>query len=511
MQAAVATQTLHVAIPGEPSELDPHVINAPPDFRVVPALFEGLVRGHPETLQAVPGVAERWEVSPDGLVYTFHLHPDARWSNGDPVRAADFVFSFRRALTPSLGSQYTFLFSAIAGADDFAAGRSTDFAQVGVTASGERTLQITLRQPTPYFLEIVANNPVFFPVHPATVQRDGGASRRGTGWTRPERFVGNGPFIVESWRPNEIIVARKSATYRDAANVRLNAIHFRSYDSTDAQDRAFRAGQLHLTVRVPLAKVPAYRTQTAATLSETDMLMIRYVNLNTTRPPLHDPRVRRALALALDRRQLAERVFYGAATPAFGIVPPGLANYPTTTFLTEDVAAARAELAAAGFPEGRGLPALELQVEAGASSQLDQALQATWREALGVDVRIVTSESRVHWSSLQQGAFTLSIGGWVADYPDATAFLDLWGRQSGWNFTGWTDPAYDRRLDEANRAGSAEERQRRLQAAEVHLLEAMPVIPIWFERNLRLVDPTVRGWFNNALDRPHYDSVYLAD
>ncbi len=507
--AAVRHQTLLVSIPGEPSELDPHIINAPPDFDVIQAFFEGLVVAHPKTLQAEPGVAERWDVSDDRLTYTFHLRENARWSNGDPVTAHDFVYSFRRALTPSLGSQYTFLFSAIVGAEDFAAGRVTDFDQVGIEAADARTVRLTLRRPTPYFLEIMANNPVFYPVHPPTVERVGGFDQRGSGWTRPEHFVGNGPFTLATWRPNEVIVARKSSTYRAADEVRLQAVHFHSYDSVEAQERAFRAGQLHLTDRVPLAKIDVYRSQDPSPLLAHDMLMVRFVNVNTERPPLDDPRVRQALARALDRRLLAEKVFHSAATPAFQLVPDGMPRYLPRQRIVEDAPAAQQLLAEAGYPGGSGFPALELQVESGASSQLDQALQARWREVLGIDVRIVRSESRVHWSNLQRRDFQLSIGGWVADYPDATAFLDLWTQASGWNFTGWSAAAYDAILEQANQASAAEERLAHLQRAESMLLEAMPVLPVWFERNLRLVHPAVRNWIPNVMERPQYAPVYL--
>jgi oligopeptide transport system substrate-binding protein len=509
VEAGVRTQTLYVAIPGEPSELDPHIINAPPDFRVAPVLFEGLVSADPNTLQARPGVAERWELSDDRRTYTFHLRRDARWSNGDPVAAQDFLYSFRRALTPELGSQYTFLFSTVVGADDYAAGRLSDFSQVGFAAPDERTVRITLIQPTPHFLEIMANNVVWSPVHPPTIEQAGGIARRGSGWTRPETFVGNGPFTLERWRPNELIVTRKSPTYWNESAIRLSAVQFQPFDNTDAQERAFRAGQLHVTARVPLAKIPMYREQSPSPLHNAPFLMLRMVNLNTSRPPLNDARVRRALALALSRRQLAERVYYGAASPALQIVPDGMPNYTPGVRIEESAEVARALLAEAGFPGGRGFPSLELQVEASASSQLDQALQAAWRQVLGIDVRIVVSESRVHWSNLQQRNYTLSIGGWVADFPDATSMLDLWGRASGWNFTGWNDDAYDAELAAANAAPTPAQRLRHLQAAEAQLLEAMPVVPVWFERDLKLLDHRVRNWPGNAMDRPLYGAVYL--
>ncbi len=510
VDTGIASQTLHVANVGEPSELDPHIINAPPDFKIVPMLFEGLVIADPATLEPRPGVAAAWELSDDQLAYTFHLRPDARWSNGDPVTATDFLISWQRALTPALGSQYTFLFSAVRGADDFAAGRTTDFNTVGFSAPDERTVTINLIQPMPYFLSILANNPVWSPIHRATVERAGELTARGSGWTKPATFVGNGPFTLAEWRPNERIRLRKADTYWQAEDVRLQEIVFHAYDGSDTEERAFRAGQLHHTQRVPLAKLPGYRAQaTPSVLREVPSLITRFINLNTTRPPLDDPRVRRALAWAIDRDALAERIYLDAAMPARRIVPTGLHGYPPESDFNDDAARARAELAAAGFPDGAGFPPLTLSEESGSTSNLSEALQARWREVLGIPVEIVRSETRVHWSRLQQGDYTIAVGGWIADYPDATAFLDLWKSGAGWNFTGWSDLAYDAALNEAVRKSDAGERGAALRRAETQLMQAMPIIPLVFETNAILVHPSVRGLADNAMDRQDYRPVWL--
>lgn len=504
-----ATQTLHVASVGEPSELDPHVINAPPDFKIVPMLFEGLVIADPATLAPRPGVASTWELAPDGLTYTFHLRPEARWSNGDPVTSADFLYSWQRALTPALGSQYTFLFSAVAGADDFAAGRRHDFGAVGFAAPDAATVTIQLTRPTPYFLTILANNPVWSPVHRATIEAAGGMAQRGSGWTKPATFVGNGPFVLREWRPNERIRVARAPTYWNAAAVPLAAIVFHAFDSSDTEERAFRAGQLHRTERVPTAKLPGYRTQTPTPLRETPSLISRFLNVNTARPPFDHVDVRRAFALAIDRDAIARRVYLDVATPARRVVPFGLTDYPTGQDFADDAAAARAALARAGYPAGAGFPTVELSVESGSSNDLPQALQDRWREVLGVSVEIRLSETRVHWSKLQQQDYTLAVGGWVADYPDATAFLDLWKTGSGWNFTHWTDPAYDAALDQAATERDPSARLVALRAAESTLMAAMPIIPIAFEKRPTLVAPSVQGMAENAMDRPDYRPVRL--
>ncbi|WP_221030589.1 peptide ABC transporter substrate-binding protein [Actomonas aquatica] len=509
-EAAIATQTLHVASTGEPSELDPAIINAPPDFKIVPMLFEGLLIADPTTLEARPGVAARWDVSADGLTYTFHLRPDARWSNGDPVTAADFLFSWQRVLSPALGSQYTFLFDNVVGASDFAAGRSNDFTTVGFGAPDASTVTITLNQPTPYFPVIVANNPVWAPVHRATVESVGSATARGTGWTKPGTMVTNGPFHLTEWRPNDVIRLEKSPNYWDASHVRLNAVVYHAYDNLESAERAFRAGQLHRTERVPPSRLPVYREQgEASLLREVPSLIARFVNLNTRHPPLDDPRVRRALALALDREAITARVYFDDATPAHRVVPTSLTGYPTTADFSDDLAAARAELAAAGYPNGDGFPVLELSTESGGTRMLAEILQAQWKDGLGIQVEILVSESRVHWSRLQHGEYTVAAGGWVADYADATAFLDLWRTDSGWNFTGWSDPAYDAALDHAATLRDPADRAAALREAEHLLMQAMPIVPLANQNVSYLRHPAVRGLQENPMDRADYRTVWL--
>lgn len=505
-----ATGTLHVGSPGEPSELDPHVINAPPDFRIVPMLFEGLVKGDPATLAAEPAVAESWSLSPDRLTYTFRLRPDAKWSNGDPITSGDFLFSWQRALTPALGSQYTFLFSDVVGADDFAAGRSRDFTTVGFAAPDARTVTVTLRQPTPYFLSNMANNPIWSPVHEPTLAAAGPVTGRGTGWTRPESFVGNGPFVLTAWRPNDAIRLEKSVTYWDAARVELNALVYHAYDGAATEELAYRAGQLHRTAWVPVSKLRGYREQPDSPLHEIDALISRFINVNTARAPFDDVRVRRAFALAIDRDAIADHIFLNTATPAYRIVPTGMPDYPTDGDFEVDVAEARQLLAAAGYPDGQGFPLVELSIEAGSSGNLTEALQARWLDVLNVRIEIITSESRVHWSKLNQKDYALAVGGWVADYPDATSYLDLWKTGSGWNFTNWHSAGYDQALAKAAAEFDPESRRQKLRQAEGILMQHMPVIPIVFEKDTMLIHPSMKNFTPNAMDRPDYSTVRLA-
>jgi oligopeptide transport system substrate-binding protein len=497
---------LHVGNNGEPSELDPHVINASPDYQIITALFEGLLNTEPKTLAPTPGVAERWEISADGLAYTFHLRPGARWSNGEALTAADFLYSFRRALSPALASQYTFLYSAVRGADEFASGKLADFSPVGFAAPDPRTVVVTLKQPTPYFLGVIAGNPVWYPVHRATIERRGKIDQRGTAWTRPETFVGNGPFVVKQWRPNQVIVLEKSPHYWDATRVHVSTVHLHAMDDLDAQERAFRAGQLHVA-RLPPAKANAYLEAKSPLLLRLPMLSVTFLAVNVTRGPLRDVRVRRALSLALDRAQFSARIQPARTSPAFSIVPDGMPGFTSAPPPKEDAARARALLAEASFPGGANFPVLELSSENAISADLVQALQETWRTQLGITIKLLRRESRTHWNTLHLKEYDLAVSGWSADYPDATTFLDLWRSNGGWNFTHWADTRYDALLAAAATERDPARRLSQLQEAETRLLDEAAIIPLSFDRNLQLVQPMVQDWFMNVLQRPDYKSV----
>jgi oligopeptide transport system substrate-binding protein len=322
--------------------------------------------------------------------------------------------------------------------------------------------------------------------------------------------VSNGPFILKEWRPNQKLVGEKSATYWNAASVRLAAVHLHAIDSPDTEERAFRTGQLHVTRDIPITRFRAYRAEKSPLLHLTPLLTINFINVNTARPALADVRVRRALSLALDRTAYAERVQAGAVAPAFALIPPGLAGYRTPAPLTEDRASAQLLLAEAGFPGGRGFPKFTLARPANATTEVYEAIQASWRTVLGIDVELVVAESRTHWSNLQLKQYDLAYGGWSADYPDPSTILDLFAQDSGWNFTGWTDPRYDALLADSSSDLNPATRLAKLQQCEALLLETLPVIPFNFPLRRVLLQPTVRHWTLNALDRPDYAATTLA-
>ena len=504
-------QVLHRGVGSEVSDLDPQLVTGLAEQCVVSALFEGLVTEDPRDLHPVPGVAERWEASPDGLTYTFHLRADAKWSDGDPVTAPDFVASFRRILTPSLAADNATLFYLVLNAEAFNKGRLADFAQVGFTAPDDRTLRITLAHPAPYFLTLLAQMP-WLPVPLPAIEKYGAADQRGNLWTRPGRLVGNGPFVLKTWKPNEVIIVEKSPTYWDAARVRLQAIHFHPIDSQDAEERAFRAGQLHVTYTLPVGKVDAYRRNAPQFLRRDPYFNTYFFRLNVRRPPLDDAQVRRALALAVDRQAIVEHILRGGQQPATSLTPPGLAGCTPPGEVRTDFAAARRLLATAGHPGGRGLPPLELLYNNSENHRLlAEAVQEMWRRELGVEVRLVNQELKVVLAERRTGQYQILLSDWVGDYPDASTFLDVWRGDSGNNHTGWASSDYDSLLLAAARTVNPAERAVLLQRAESLLLTAMPVVPLYFNTHVFLLQPSVHGWYPTVLDHHPYKCVWLKE
>jgi oligopeptide transport system substrate-binding protein len=504
-------QVLHRGIGPELSDLDPHLAIGIGEYNVLSALLEGLVAEDPVDLHPVPGVAESWAISPDGLVYLFHLRANARWSDGTSVTAMDFVASFRRVLTPAFGAQNAAMLYPVRNAEAFHLGHLADFGAVGFAAADERTLRITLERPTPYFLSLLSS-PACLPVPVATLARYGPLDRPGNPWASPGRFVGNGPFVLKAWRRNQVMIVEKSPAYWDAANVRLNAIHFYPIDSLDAEERAFRAGQLHVTEAMPPAKIDAYRQSRSSFLRIDPYLGVYFYRFNILQPSLRDPRVRRALAMAVDRQAVVDHVLRGGQMPAAAFTPPGMNGYAPPAGIPADCAAARQLLADAGFPGGRGLPPFELLFNSSEGHQVvAEALQAMWRRELGVEVRLVNQELKSTQDARSTGNFQILRSVWIADYADPLSFLDLWRTGSGNNFTGWSSSDYDRLLDEAARTNDVAARNALMQQAETLLLDAAPIIPVYYYTHIFLIQPSVHGWHPTLLDHHPYKYVWLGE
>ena len=510
VEVARRTHTLLVGNGAEPSDLDPHIAVALTDSTLLVALFEGLTVIDEATSKPLPGAAASWDISTDGRTYTFHLRPEGVWSNGDPVTAQDFVFSIERILSPKLASDYAYMLDVLTGAADYTAGKIADFSQVGAKALDAHTLQLTLVRPTPYLLSLTAHQ-AWYPVHPASVRQYGDIHARGTGWTRPGALVGNGPFVLAEWRPDQHILVKKNPLYYRAAQNQLDAVKFFPVADPGVDERAFRAGQLHITYDVLPDRLDAWRREAPKQLRVDPFLEVFYVRFNTTKAPFNDVRVRRALALAIDRDAIAGPVMRGSRTVARSIVPPNTSGYTSTAAVPTDYAAARLLLTEAGFPAGKGFPKIEIKMNADpVNTKVFEAIQQMWRKELGIDSTLSSMDFRVYIDTMQTLAFEVLRSRWVGDFNDPATFTDLFTSTNGNNNTGWKNPAYDRLVADAAEEQDTPRRFELLRQAEAILIEEAPATPIYFGARTYLIHSDVQGWEPALLGIHRYQTIRLA-
>ncbi len=487
---AAAPQILRTGNASEPQDLDPQIVTGVPENQLVNALFEGLVAYGPDGESLEPAAAKSWEISPDGLTYTFHLRPEGKWSDGTPLTAECFAESYQRILTASLAAEYASMLFPIAGAEAYNRGKLTDFAQVGIQTPDTHTLVFRLVNPTPYLLASLAHYS-WFPVPMHLIKKLGPPFARPNPWTRPENIVTNGPFTLKEWKQNQRITAAKSPTYWDRDKVRLDEIQFYPVDDIAAEERMFRAGQLDRTYEVLADKTPVYQKQNPELLHINPNLAIYFYRVNVTKPPFNDKRVRRALALSINREQLVEKVMRQNQTPAYNACPP-MATYPARKLLNGDLAEARRLLAEAGFPGGKGFPKVDLLYNTHQNhKKVAEVLQQTWRVNLGIDIALNNQEWKVYLDSQDNLAYDLERGGWNADYIDPSTFFTLWRTGDGNNDTGWSNPEYDRLLAESEKAPDNAARMAIYSKMDAILMDELPIIPLFFYTRAHLQAPNL--------------------
>jgi oligopeptide transport system substrate-binding protein len=505
---AIRAQQLLVGNGAEPQDLDPQTMAAFTDQNIALALFEGLCALDERSSAAIPAAAERWEVSADGLIYTFHLRANLKWSDGSPLSAHDFVSSWRRALLPELAAEYAYLLYPLKNAEAINTGQLPT-AALGAKALDDRTLQLTLERPTPYLPALTAN-PIWFPLQLASLARHEGLTRRAAGWTRAGNLVGNGPFVLTEWSPQAHIKVARNPHYWDAASVRLAGITFFPTENTEVDERNFRAGQVHVTAELPLSKVDTYRRTAPQNVRLDPFLETFFLRFNTTRPPLDDARVRRALSLAIDRALLARTLLRNTRAPAFHYTPPDCAGYTSEARVDYAPTKAKDLLAAAGFPNGRGFPTLEVQVRNDElHSKVMEVIQAMWQRELGITITLAPVEQKIWVRNQQALDYAISTARWVGDFVDPVTFLDMFVPGGSNNWTGWSDADYARLIATAAETADPIQRFARLQEAEARLLEASPIAPVFFGVRSYLIHPAVRGWEPALLGFRQYKKVYL--
>jgi oligopeptide transport system substrate-binding protein len=497
---APAPKVLHYGNAVEPQDLDPQSVTGVYEARIIRALIEGLVCSGPN-MNVVPGVAKSWDISPDGLVYTFHLRADSRWTTGAVVTAEDFVRSFQRVLSPSFGAPYADRLYYVAGAEAFHRGRLRDFSQTGFKALGPQTLQLTLHQPAPFLLSLMTRVE-WLPVPLGAITAQGPVDRPGNRWTRPEHFVGNGAFVLKSWRPGQKIIVTRSPSYWDRERIKLDEIHFYPVDNPEVEERMFRTGQLHITSALPLSKIATYRRDGSPALRIDPWGGLNFYVFNVTRAPFNDVRVRRAFALAIDRESLVKNVTLAGDEPAYRTVPSGLAGYRSTQGFTASVEEARRLLADAGFPGGKGLAPVQLLYNTSENHRaVAEAIQQMWRKHLGVTVALTNQEWKVYLDTVKTTRdFQLARSGWLM--PEPHLHLDRWATGNANNDAQWSHPEFDRLLQASLAASTQEARYDLYQRMEKIMIDDMPILPLYFVSLPRLIHPKVVGY------RTHVDDAY---
>ena len=507
--ASGARQILRVGNGSEPQDLDPQAIQGVPEHRLAMALFEGLVTEDPIDLHPVPGAAQSWEISADGLSYWFHLRPTGAWSDGEPLTAADYVASYQRMLSPRMASEYAYLlYNFIAGADDYYHGRTKDFGKVGVHAIDPHTLLVQLANPTPFLLRIIACHNAWDAVPTKVIARSGPVDLRANGWSK--HIVGNGAYRLKQWLPGQKIVVERNPHYWNNAATKLDQIEFYPVEEPSTEERMFRTGQLDITYEMPRAKVSAYRQNHPDQLFESAYLGDYFYRFNCSRPPFTDVRVRRALCLAIDRERIVRDVTKGGEEPAYAVSYPGTAGYFPKAKLKGGVAEAQQLLAEAGFPGGRGFPTVTLLYNTQQMHrEVAEAIQAMWQRNLGITIQLRNEEWKVYLDAQHTHDFDLERAGWIADYVDPHVFLEIWETGNGNNDSQWSDPEYDRLLHQALAAPTDVERYALYQRMDEILVDQCPVLPIFYYTRVYLKSPRVTGWNPTLLDDHPWQSVGL--
>lgn len=508
---AAPAGVLRVNVGAEVEDLDPQLVTGVPEHRVNAALFEGLADLDMGTMKPVPAAAESWEISADGLIYTFKIRANAKWSNGDPVTAADFTYSYERLLSPKFAAEYAYMLHCIKNAKAFNEGTITDFAQVGAMALDAQTLQLTLEHPTPYLLSMQMHQS-WFPVHKATVEKHGAMTDRHTKWTQPGNHVSNGPFRLAEWRPGEVIRVLPNEHYWDKDSLKLKEIAFHAISDLMTEERSFRSGALDLTESLMPRLVETYRRENPKVLRVEPYLGTYFYRFNTTKPPLNDKRVRQALSLAIDRTVVTDSILKSGEEEAYAFVPPGMGDYTSTAKTSEDLEKAKALLAEAGYPNGAGFPEISVLYNTSEMHKtIAEALQSMWKNKLGINVSLLNQDWKVYLSSTHNLDYMVARAAWIADFVDPINYLELFLKDGGNNQTGWSNEEYERLLRAAYAEPDTAKRMQYMQQAEQVLMDEMPIMPIYFYTFRYLQAERVQGYRANPLGYRRWKDYSLAE
>lgn len=474
--------------------LDPAMQTGAPEGTVSMALMEGLYRYGPDK-KLQPAVAEKVDISPDGKRYVFTIRKDVKWTNGDPVTAHDFEYAWKRLLDKNTGAEYAYQAFYIKNGEKFNKGEVTAD-QVGVKARDDYTLEVELEAPTPYFLDLTAFSNLF-PVNRKVVEAN-------KDWhTKPETFVGNGPFKLAKWEHQQKMELVKNPDYWDAANVKLDKLVLTMVEAQDTALTMFESNQIDIVEEVPTKDIKRLLAEGKA-VALPDPSTYYYI-FNTKKKPFNNKKVRQAFTLAIDRKAIVENITQAGQKPALAFVPYGFHDVTEDKdfrtvggdyFKDNDVATARKLLKEAGYPEGKGLPEIELLYNTSQSHQkIAEAIAQMWKDNLGAKVKLVNQEWKVYLTTMNTGDFMVARAGWMPDYNDPMTFMDIYVTGGGNNDSFWGNKDYDRLIAEAKNTNDQNVRMKNMHEAEKILMDEMPIAPIYFYVNVNMYKPWVKGVF----------------
>lgn len=497
----------------DPKTIDPQLNSAVDGSTIIHNAFEGLMREDSNS-NIESAVAESYDLSEDGTIYTFHLR-DCKWSDGELVKAGDFEYAWKRALNQDTAAEYAYQLFYLKNGEKYNAGEVTAD-DVGVKALDDKTLEVTLESPVPYFLSLAAF-PTYFPVRQDVVEANGDK------WTlSPETYISNGPFKMSEWKEKESITFVKNENYWQADQVKLDTLVFRLIDDEATYLGAFKSGELDIIESPPTTEIPTLLAEGTAEIYPYLGTYFYVFNVSenhydeTAYQFLSDPKVRKALALAIDRTLIVEKVAQGGQTPAESYVPKGIVDTEGNEFFksyfssTVDIEQAKKLLEEAGYPNGEGAPTITFTYNTGSGHQMiAQAIQDMWKNNLGINIELKNEEWAVFQDTRNNFNYSIARHGWIADYNDPMTFLDMWVTGSGQNNAGYSSPKYDELISKAKSELDAAKRTELLHEAEDVLMEDMPILPIYYYTNVICANPKVQGFYKSPLGQMEFSRAYV--
>lgn len=498
-------------IGAEPQYLDPGKATGIPEFTVILNLFDGLVR-YDLNGKIQPSVADKWDISDDRLTYTFYLKEGTKWSNGDPVTAYDFEYSWKRALSPALASEYAYQLWYLKNGEAYNSGKITDPEEVGVKATSDYTLKVELESPTPYFLSLLTFT-TYLPVSKNVVEKN-------PDWAKSaDTYVSNGPFKMKDWVHKDKIIIEKNPNYWDAKVVKLGEITFTMVESGTTELAMFESGQLDFATNPPSVEFDRLKKENKLTIEP--YIGTYYYLFNTTKAPFNDKRVRKALTFAIDRKSIVENITKGEQKIALAFVPYGIQDATSDKdfrdvggefFTDNNIEEAKALIEEAGYPDGKGFPEFQLLYNTSeAHKSIAEAIQQMWKKNLGIQCKLINQEWKVYLDNRSKLQYDVARAGWIGDYPDPTTFLDMFMSKSGNNDTGWKNPQYDDLIAKAKNAKDDWLRMTFLHQAEELIMEEMPIAPIYFYTRPLMVKPWLKDYVSSPLGYTDFKWAYVEE